>query len=751
MLHASFRTAGILFLLVVLFSSPTFAQPTSSVSGYVTDASSGETLLLANVVVEGTPTGAATNNAGYYIISGLKPGRYTFVISYVGYKSLRKEVTLAPGENRRLDVALQPDSTALDELVVSTEREEDEQRSQIGITRLPTRLVTELPTVFEADVFRSLQRLPGIKAANDFSSGLYIRGGTPDQTLILLDRTTVYNPSHFYGLFSTFNPDALKDVQVYKGGYPAEYGGRLGSVIDIYNKDGNREEVEGTLSLGLLASRVSIEGPFSKGSWMLAVRRSTLEPLLAVLRQTEDGIPETFYFYDVNGKINYDAGPNDRLSLAVYGGTDNLYVEPSDDLSIDLPYGNRTGSLTWNHLFSGQVFSSLTLTGSRYFSLPIFSFGGTEYARRNRVYDFSLKNDVEYQPTTQHALEAGLWAGALTLKLRDSFDGQEGFTSRIQTLYGSAYVQETWEPSERWTIRGGLRLNAFGEGCYTRLAPRLSIEHQLHPQVRLQAAYGRYYQFLTLITNEAFSGLDVWLTADQGVPPAWGDQYVLGLKTRPAEGLRFDAELYYRTMEDLFELDPNLQDAAGLDYAQLFRVGDGYAYGAEVLLEKTRGSVTGFLGYDYGHTRRRFPSTNAGNFYPPKYDRTHDLSLVLNVDLSSHWRATATFNYATGQAYTQALGRTRYGDPFSSGETNNIIVGRVNASRLPAYHRLDLGVTRKGRFLSVADYELQLQIINLYNRRNPWFYEYDFDQNPVERDTVRMLPILPNISFSLSF
>ncbi len=728
-----------------------FAQQRASISGYVTDASSGETLLMASVAVQGTTTGAMTNNSGYYILTGLEPGTYTLVATFIGYAASSVEVTLAPGESVRLNFALQPEGVELDEVVVSSDRSEEEERTQIGVSRLAMQTITQVPAVFEADVFRSLQLLPGIKSASDFSSGLYIRGGGPDQTMILLDRTVVYNPTHVFGFFSTFNPDALKDVQVYKGGYPAEYGGRLGSVIDIYNKDGNRQQVEGKVSLGLLASRASIEGPYKKGSYMLAVRRSTMEPVLAALRQSNDGIPNTFYFYDVNGKLNFDAGRNDRISLAVYGGTDNMGVVPSTDIDVRLLYGNRTGSLNWTHLFSDRLFSNFTFTGSRYFSLPEIALAKTAFDLRNEVFDFSAKGDIEFVPSQRHTLEAGFWGGMLTLKYRERFDGVEQFSSRIQSRYGYAYVQETWRPTHRWMVQGGLRAAMFTEGDYIRFEPRLSVERRQSERLRVQAAYGRYYQFLTLITNEAFSALDTWLTAADGVRPSWGDQFVLGLKTIPRAGYRLDAEVYYRTMEDLFELDPYIGNAAGLDYAEMFRIGDGYAYGTEWTLEKSRGRLNGFIGYTYGNTRRRFPGYNEGRFYPPKYDRTHDVNVVANYDLSRRWRATATFAYATGQAYTRALGRTQYEDPFSSVPADEIINGKVNASRLPAYHRLDLGVTRLGRLFGLADTELQIQLINVYNRRNTWFYQFDFDENPAKMETVQMLPILPNFSYTVKF
>ena len=746
----SIRCLSVLATLVVLTASPAAAQK-GAVSGYVTDATSGETLLLANVVVAGTANGAATNNAGYYVISGLEPGTYTFVASYLGYQLQQQEVTLQPGDDRRLDFALQPEGVALDEVVVSTEREDEAARTQVGVGQMPVQLVTQVPAVFEADVFRSLQMLPGIKAASDFSSGLYIRGGSPDQTMILLDRTTVYNPSHVFGFFSTFNPDALKDVQVYKGGYPATYGGRLGSVIDIYNKDGNREHAAGRLSLGVLASRASAEGPLGRGSYMIAARRSTMEPVLAALRKSNEGIPDRFYFYDVNGKVNVDAGRNDKLSLAFYGGSDRLGVAPSEDMDVQMRYGNRTGSLNWTHLFSERLFSNFTFTGSRYFSLPDYNFAGTHFDQRNEVYDVSGKGDLEFVPNGRHALKAGFWAGNLILRYDEYYDGLEQLHSRIQSQYGSLYLQETWRPSYHWMLQGGLRATAFTEGDYFRLEPRLSVERRQSERLRFQAAYGRYYQFLTLISNEAFSGMDTWLTTAEGVRPAWGDQYVFGVKTVPWSGYRIDAEVYYRTMEDLFELDPNLGDATGADYEDLFRVGDGYAYGAEWMLEKGTGRLNGFIGYTLGKTRRRFPLYNESRYYPPKFDRTHDVNLVANYDLSRRWRATAAFAYATGQAYTKALGRTSYRDPFGSVPSDEIVNGKVNASRLPAYHRLDVGVTHLGRFFGRADYELQIQVINVYNRRNAWFYQYDFDPNPAKMETVRMLPMLPNLSYTLTF
>jgi hypothetical protein len=740
----------LLSFVILLMSTAAFGQSRSGIYGYVRDARTGETLIMANVIVAGTTTGAATNTSGYYTLTGLPAGSFTFVASYLGYESARVEMTLGPGENRRVDFRLSPDGVSMEEVVVQADRDGEELRTAVGVAQMPVRLVQQLPAVFEADVFRSLQLLPGIAAASDFSSGLYIRGGSPDQTMILLDGTTVYNPTHVFGFFSTFNPDALKDIQVFKGGFPARYGGRLGSVVDVYNKDGNRERFAGSATVGLLASRIAAEGPYARGSWMLTARRSTVEPLLAVLRESEEGIPDLFFFYDLNGKLNFDAGANDRFSFAFYGGTDRLDIEPSDDLEIKLRYGNRTGSLNWTHIFSNDLFANATITGSRYFSEPLFSIGGTPFVRSNTVEDVSLRADLEYVPGLVHSVEGGLWAGSMVIRLYDEFDGEESFSSRLSSDYIASYLQHTWRPSYRWMLRYGLRSTYHSGGNHFRLEPRLQLEHRRSERLRYQAAYGRYYQFLSLITNEAFSGLDVWLLTGDGVRPSGGDQFVLGFKSVPVENWRFDMEWYYRTMFDLFELDPNLRDVSGFDYADVFQFGDGYAYGGEFMVERVRGRLTGFLGYTYGNTKRRFPGINDGLFFPPKFDRTHDLNLVTNYDWRRNWRMTAVFSYGTGQAYTRPLGRSQYDLPFVWGATDDFVVGRVNASRLPPYHRLDVGVTRLGRLFG-GNYELQAQVINIYNRRNTWFYTYDFRENPASINIVRMLPILPNFSFTVRF
>lgn len=754
----------VLLLALGLCALPARAQ-TATLSGYVRDASSGETLLGATVQATpergGAPSGTVTNTAGFYTLT-LPAGRYRVQVSYVGYAP--RTETLELRGDRRSDVELQPEDEQAEEVEVTGEREEENRR--IGVATLPVEDVRSLPAVLEPDVFRSLQLLPGIKAASDFSSGLYVRGGGPDQTLILLDRTTVYNPTHFFGLFSTFNPDAIKDVRLYKGGYPAEYGGRLGSVLDLYNRDGNDRHLDGTASVGLLASRAMVEGPLprrddgtSRGSFMLAARRSTLEPLLAALKEADvNGIPDRFYFYDLNGKVGVNAGDDDRVNASFYAGRDYVVLPFLEDATVNLTYGNYTGSVGWTHLFSPRLFSTFTATASHYYSTPRFEITGTKFESPIRITDFSARGDFEYTPSQQHTLKAGFWAGNLVFRLEQSFGGRKGFSPRLGGQYAQAYVQDRWTPSDRVSVEGGLRTSYFSDGNHLRFEPRLNVEVKPTPRVRLQAGYGRFYQYLSLVSNGAFTAADFWLTAADNVPPSYGDQFVVGVKTNLTRRVNLDVEAYYRTMRDLFEYDPYVPDPAGLAYEEALRFGDGYAYGVETLLQGTLGRLEGFAGYTFAVTRRRFPDfpqPGQRAYYAPKYDRTHDANLVANVRLGRGWKATSVFTYGTGQAYSVVTGQYRQsGSPFSSGTQANL-VSAFNQGRLPAYHRLDVGFTKEGRFpLWGADYELQLQLLNVYNRKNVWFYFYnpDAETGLLERTTVNQIPVpLPNVALTLHF
>lgn len=750
----------ILLFTFGLSAACAYSQELAALDGFITDASNGETLISANVILEGTFRGATSNLSGYYAISGIEPGTYTVRYSYIGFGTVTREVVLAAGESVRLDIELETTEELLETLEVSADRiTEGEQRS-IGVSQIGVATIQQLPQVFEPDVFRSLQLLPGVAQSSDYSSGLYIRGGDPAQTLILLDRTKIYNPSHVFGFFSTFNTDAIKDVRLYKGGFPANYGGVLGSVLDIQNKDGNRRETHGKLSIGLLASRAFAEGPYSRGSWMVAVRRSTLEPILAAL-QSIDAVPRAFYFYDFNGKINLDASRNDKLSLSFYTGSDYLRSAFTEGIEIKLRYGNRTVAGSWVHLWSNQFFSNVTLTTSWYESMPRATFSGTNFKQINRVIETSIRADFEYYPGPKHDLSGGIWTGVFNAPLTNFFDDREVFHTRNRVEHASFYLQDTYHPTESWSISAGLRGTYYGYGNHFTLAPRFSLERQLGSDVRLQASAGRYYQFLTLITNEVFSGFDFWLTSGEGVKPAYGDQFILGLKTNLSSGITLDTEAYYRTMRQLFVLDPFSTGLAGLEYSELFAFGEGMARGAEIQLSRQEGRINGFIAYTLAHTNRAYPRLNQDLFgesrvFVPRNDRLHDLNVVGQWRISRRWELGAVFTYATGQAYTRPEASYTIHDlDFVNGlnQTDLLVSPGLNQSRLPAYHRLDLGVTWTGSLKRFADYTLQIQAINVYARSNTWFIFNEIeDDGTLSRSTIPQIPFpLPNLSFTLDF
>ena len=737
--------------LLFLGSAPGAAAQEAALSGTVVDAETGDPLPMANVVVSETDQGASTGDDGRFHLDDLAPGNYTVVASYLGYQSTEKVVELDAGTETQIMLELIPEGVEVEEVTVEGFRPDRNPRD-LGVTRLDAEEVRRLPAVLEPDVFRSLQLLPGVQAASDFSSGLYVRGGSPDQTLVTLDGAPIYNPTHVFGFFSAFNPDAIDDVQLYKGGFPASYGGRLGSVVDLETRPGNSDARAGGASIGLLASRAHVRGGSDWGTYMLSVRRSTLEPLFAALDGVDD-IPDHFAFYDVNARVALDLTSRDRLTVSGYMARDGLDYQLLGDTNFDVRYGNRAFTANWQHLVSDRLFTTVRATASHYDSTPGAQLGGTDFERDSDVYDVSASGEVYWEAHDQHTIDAGLRFGSFTTDLRNAFDGEEGFSPRTQTAYGAAYLENTYRPTDRWRLRAGLRANYYDQGGEWGFAPRFSAQYDLTDDVQFQAGYGRYFQYLTLVSTELFSAFDFWLTTDDGVDPSYGDQFTAGVKTTPFTGWEFDVEFYYRTMRDLFELDQRLTDFEGIPYEETLLFGEGYATGLEVLMRRNEGFINGFVGYTLGRTERRFDGFEGGQYYTPRFDRTHDLTAVMNVDMTDRWRATAVFTYATGQTFTEPSRQYQMVDtPFSSSPLDTF-VSDFNADRLPPYHRLDVGVQRAAPFFDLGTYEIQLQVINAYARENVWFYFFESDEdNAVTRNAVPQIPVpLPNLSVTFTF
>ena len=532
------------------------AAQAATLSGFVNDAENGESLPLASVVLTQVQLGAASNSSGYYAVKEVPAGTYEVVISYIGYKSWRDTLAFSD-RDVRLDVALQVESVDLEEIVIQAERSEElEQATQSSFIALQVEPLQQMPAIGEADLLRSLQLLPGIQSASDISSGLYVRGGGPDQTAILLDHIPLYNPSHLFGFFSTFNADALKDVQLYKGAYPAAYGRTLGAVLDVSNREGNRQHFSGRGGVSLIASRLLAEGPMGQGSWMMAGRRTYLEPVLSAIRSRGVDIPLNYYFYDFNGKVNQRWG-DDTFTVSTYWGQDDLRVDIEDENEsfVDLRWGNRALTARWTRVFSPTLFGHFMAAGSSYESTLLFSFFDTPFSIANSIRDWSLKSDLDYFANRNHTLTLGFLATLFEFDYDESFNQQDQSDLYQRSVLASAYVQDEWQAGPTTRLRLGGRGTYFSVADRLHFTPRMSLSHALSDKIRIKGAAGMYRQYLQLITTEAFSGGDFWVPLDSSVEPGRSYQGVIGTEWNPSRRYQLSVEAYYTDLANLVVLD----------------------------------------------------------------------------------------------------------------------------------------------------------------------------------------------------
>ena len=732
------------------------ADSPATLSGFVRDRSDGERLPNATVAVGDRAMGTLSNAEGYYALPGIPAGTWVIAVSYIGYAVHRDTLHLAAGQELRLDIELDRDELEMEAVVVEAEGErvENELSQQTSVVVLPMTSLKKMPAMGEPDLLRSLQLLPGVQTSSDYSSGLYVRGGGPDQTGILLDQVRLYNPSHAFGFFSTFNPDAIKDVTFYKGAYPARYGGNLGAVLDVQNRDGNRRRFSNRGGVSLISSRFMSEGPLGRGSWMAAGRRTYIDPALRAVRRAVDDLDGLgYWFYDLNARINTQLTPDDNLMVSAYGGEDHLDVSVGDStntLGFANEWGNRALTGRWTHLFSPSLFGRAILLYSRYHSDIIIDLFGTPIEIRNKVRDVTLKGDLDWFASPDHTLRGGIDITRFRFDYGVRFDEYEE-NQVVQPYLLSAYIEDDWQATPLTEALLGLRATWYEEGGRLSLNPRLSLSRVLREGVRVKLAGGSYRQYLQLVSTEGFGGGDVWGSLDETVEPGRSYQAVSGLEWEPSGTWRVSLESYYTDLANLVVLDEDLEENAEQETSEdVFKTGgEGYATGLELFAEKRRGALTGWLGYTLGWTRRKFPEIDEGRSFPPKYDRRHDVSLTAKYS-SGRWIWTANFVYGTGQAYTPAGARYTLRDPASGRPVDRLLAARRNSARLLPYHRLDAGVRRQVRLFG-AEAEFYLQIFNLYNRRNEWFIQYHPGDSEKEPTVVPMLPVLPTFGFDFRF
>lgn len=739
---------GLILLLVT-------SLPAATLSGYLTDSSNGEPLIGGNVYIAGTDLGSATNSRGYYVIASVPAGTYEIHFRYIGYETHAEERTLTAGANEIINVELTPATLEGKEVRVIAEKLESDRRIKASHLSLKTKQLTEVPQVVEPDLFRAVQALPGVSTLSDFSSGLYIRGGSADQNLILIDDIDVYNPNHLFGFFSTFNVDAVKTVELQKGGFGARHGGRLSSLLNVYNKDGNRKRVEGVARISLLNTSLTLEGPWSKGSWMISGRRSYVDQTAKLF---DYEIP--YYFYDFHAKVNYDISHNNALSFSTYLGQDQMDWE-TGGLNILLAWGNDTFSTRWTHLFSSKLYSQLVVAGSWFESDIEFQFQDDfKFFRDNNIRDYSIKYGLTYTPNSSHMFDAGLEMKNLKFEFKSGWhsDTSEDETAEDELefnydgLYTSFYVQDHWTISPLLQLQPGLRFNYYSEGDYFDVAPRLSVRYMLTDRISSHVTYGRYYQYLNIVSEEGASFADLWFPVDETVEPGESDHYIVGLKTDFNQNFDLEIEAYYKPYNNLVELDEEFVNSIIEPDAQLsdlFNKGEGEAYGGEIYLKNNIWGFSGWLGYTLGWTKRIIEDYNFDKEYPPKYDRRHQLVIMENYQFNDKWRLNLAFKYGSGQPMTRASARYSVVD-INGREEIIVLDGEKNAYRLPDYHRLDLGLyyTKKYQKWTLEPY---LQVINVYNNENVYIRTYDAEANPIEYEDVTMLPLIPTIGVNITF
>lgn len=778
----------LIFLMLLLASISTSAQNKFTINGYVKDSSNGESVIGATVSVNGKAVNS--NQYGFYSIT-LNEGEYDVLISHVSF--LTQSFRLSLKENIEKNIFLLPKSAALNEVVIySRRRDQNVRNAQMGQIDLSINQIKNIPAFLgEVDILKTIQLLPGVRNAGEGNAGFYVRGGGPDQNLILLDDAVVYNTGHLFGFFSIFNSDAIKNVSLIKGGMPAQYGGRLSSVLDVSMKDGNMNKFQADGGIGLIASRLSLQGPIKKdkASFMISARRTYVDALAKpFIKKTSNFYGSGYYFYDLNAKINYRFSEKDRLYLSGYFGRDVFtFRNAEQSFRANIPWGNATATLRWNHVFNRKLFANTTLVYNDYH----FSFGAAqnnfEINLSSGIKDGNAKIDFDFYPTGRHKMKFG---GLITYHrfIPNVTSGRQDTTvfkpvndADKYAIEKALYVQDDWDISDKIKMNYGIRWTGFTQiGPYTKyvrdanqnkidstvygrfdkiqsysgLEPRVTLRYAMNVSTSIKASVTRNLQFIHLVSNAGTTlPTDLWVPSTFRVKPQLSWLYAAGLfKNFNDNTYETSVEVYYKDMRNQIEYregyTPSLTDPE-----EEFVFGKGWSYGAELFVNKVRGRVTGWIGYTLSWTWREFPAINNAQKYPAKYDRRHDLSIVGTYELNKKWKFGAVFVYGTGNA--TSLPERFY---IINGVLTQDYSG-INQYRLGAYHRMDLSATltpTPKRKKKVESYWV-FSIYNVYNHLNPYFIYFSQQGNPyngtlqIEARQVSLFPILPSVTWNFKF
>ena len=767
---------SILFLLITL---PVLAQKKFTISGNIKDAATGEVLIGATIrVQELSQNGAASNNYGFYSLSA-PAGDYTVIFSYVGYVPVSQKLSLHKDQVLNMVLGAKSD---LQEVVVSANKPNNDnvRSAQMGIEKLNMTQINSVPVLLgERDILKTISLIPGVKTASEGNTGFYVRGGASDQNLILLDEATVYNASHLFGFFSTFNSDAIKDVSLYKGGMPAQYGGRLSSVLDIKMDEGNSKEYVVQGGIGLISSRLKVEGPIveDKGSFMISARRTYID---AFLKLSSDSTVKgsQLYFYDLNAKANYHFDDKNAVYLSGYFGKDVLGLENT----FGTNWGNSTGTLRFNHLFNSKLFSNTSLIYSNYNYVIQSYLPGNNFTAVSKITDLDLKEDFQYYVNSNHTLKFGVDAlhhslapGSLTSDNNSSFNDET-----IQRRYGletAAYISDEWQVNSKLNVIYGARLSGiliFGPGTFSTynansdvissktynsgqivkdyfyLEPRLSASYSLNDQTSVKASYNRNTQNIHILSNSSSSTpTDLYAMSSNNIKPEIADQVSTGYFRNFDENIfEFSTEVYYKWLQNQIDYKDGAQLILNQNVESQLVYGTGRAYGIEFYLKKKYGRFNGWLGYTLSRTERKFAAINDGNYFPATQDRTHDISAVGIYQFSKRWSFSGTFVYGTGNAVTYPNGK------YAIGDMTTFYYSERNGEREPANNRLDIGATLEGKPHKKYHSSWTFGIYNVYNHRNPYAITFrDSKTNPGTTEAVEtsLFGRVPSVTWNFKF
>lgn len=800
------KTIPFLILIFLITALCSKAQKTVTISGYISDIATGEVLINANVYEPSKQVGNISNVYGFYSVT-LPLGEISLQYSFVGYE--KQEIQLNLLKDTAINIALKQ-SGELDEITVSANKSKVE-RTQMSMVEIQSEQLKKLPVLLgEPDVLKVIQLLPGVQSGAEGTSGIYVRGGGPDQNLFLLDGVPVYNASHLFGFFSVFNPSAVKTVKLYKGGFPARFGGRLSSVVDIRMKEGNFKEFKGEFSLGLISSRFSLEGPIikDKTSFIVSGRRTYVDilaqPFIKIANKQDDSgdYNAGYFFYDLNAKINHKFSDKSRLYLSTYMGRDKAYSKEDyyyvnnhtrfdEKYDMGIGWGNITSALRWNYVYNPKLFSNATLTYSSYkfdvkegykdVNTKDKSYNEDFFQYLSGIKDVTAKIDFDYYPGGGHSIKFG--ASNIWHKFEPGVNHErnnsnsENALPSIDTTYGNSnisgtefamYIEDNYKISRKLQANLGLHFSMFNvqNTTYKSLQPRLSLRYMVNDNLSFKASYAKMSQYIHLLSSSTISlPTDLWLPVTKTVKPQNSHQFAFGSFIKLGKGYDLTVEGFYKTMDNLIEYKEGASfTGISSNWESKIESGKGWSYGAEVMLEKTIGKTTGWLGYTLSWADRKFENLNFGEKFPAKYDRRHDISLAITHEFSKKFDIGLTWVYGTGNATTLGVQQFQGELPQTNYGQQSIIdyQGR-NGYRMPAYHRMDISMNfHKQKKHGIRTWSLGLY--NAYSRQNPFYLYwgkdnvngynqqgYYYENSKPALKQVSLFPVIPSISYTFKF